>query len=58
MIIIIIGIIIIVGLIILYLTSIDFEMGTGFTEEKNKAREGEYMVIEKKKLPKETKLLE
>lgn len=43
--IIIIGIIIIAVLsIIYYLTGLPFELGTGFTEDKHKAREGEYTV--------------
>lgn len=45
----IIALIIIVVLLIFYLTGLPFEVGTGFTEEKNKAREGEYTVADKKK---------
>lgn len=42
--------IIIVVLLVLYVTGLDFEWGTGFTEMKNKARKGEYTVVDKKKL--------
>ena len=42
--------IIIVVLLILYLTDLPFELGTGFTEQKNKAREGEYTVVDKEKI--------
>lgn len=54
-------VIIIIVLLILYLTGLPFELGTGFTEEKNKAREGEYTVVDKKKAEKgnsDVKLLE
>ncbi len=44
----IIVLIIIVVLLILYLTGLDFELGTGFTEMKRKAREGDYTVVDKK----------
>jgi len=36
------GIAFIVGLGIWYVTTIDFEIGSGISEEKNKAKEGEY----------------
>lgn len=45
----IIALIIIVVLLVLYLTGLPFELGTGFTEEKNKARKGEYSVVDKEK---------
>lgn len=57
----IIAVIIIVVLLILYLTGLDFELGTGFTEMKNKARKGDYTIVDKEKTKKgsdEVKLLE
>jgi len=44
-----IAIIIIIVLVIYYLTGLDFEIGTGFTEMKHKARRGEYIVVDKEK---------
>ena len=32
---------------ILYVLNLDFEVGTGFSEEKRKAREAEYKMTEK-----------
>lgn len=46
--------IVIIVLVILYLTGLDFEWGTGFTEEKNKARKGEYTVADKEKMKMES----
>lgn len=46
----IIVLIIIVVLLILYLTGLPFELGTGFTEMKHKARKGEYRVVDKEKI--------
>lgn len=57
-IILIIAIIIIVGLIIWYLTSLDFEPGTGFTEMKKNAREGEFDIVDVDKTEKEVKSIE
>jgi hypothetical protein len=37
---------IIVGLGIYYVTTLDFEVGTGISEEKKKAKEVKYMVSE------------
>jgi len=52
----------VVGLLIYYVLNLDFEIGTGFTEMKNKIREGKYHVVDKddkdEKKNKETKLLE
>jgi len=55
-----IGISLVVGLLIYYVLNLDFEIGTGFTEMKNKMREGKYHVIDKEDEEKdtETKLLE
>ncbi len=53
--------IIIIVLLVLYLTGLPFEWGTGFTEMKNKARDGNYTVGRKKKIEEgsdEIKLLE
>ena len=41
---------------IYFLSKLDFEIGTGFTEAKKQAREGEFSVVEKKE--EETKLIE
>ena len=53
--------IIIVILLVLYLTGLPFELGTGSTEMKHKAREGKYTVVDKEKTKEgsdEVKLLE
>ena len=44
------------GALILYVLNLDFEIGTGFSEEKKKAREAEY-TISKKEENSPTKLL-
>ena len=46
------------GLLIYYVLNLDFEIGTGFTEMKNKIREGEYHVVEREDEEEETKLIE
>jgi hypothetical protein len=38
---------VLVGLAIYYVTTLDFQIGTGFTEEKSKAREVKYTVVQK-----------
>lgn len=55
-----IAIVISVGLLIYYLTGLPFEIGTGFTEMRNKARKGDFTVVDlekKKEGDSETKLL-
>lgn len=47
--------IIVVVLVIIYLTGLPFELGTGFTEEKNKARKGDFTVVDKGKIEEENK---
>lgn len=44
-----ITIIFFVGLGLYYITGIDFEVGTGFTEMKKNAREADYEVVDKEK---------
>ena len=50
---------VIVGLLIYYVFKLDFEIGTGFTEIKKKAREVKYRVVDRKseEIDSETKLL-
>ena len=36
----------VVGGAIYYVMKLDFEIGSGFSEEKNKAREAEYTVVD------------
>ena len=49
----------VLGLLIYYVLNLDFEIGTGFTEEKKNIREGKYRIIDTKKkdVDSETKLL-
>ena len=43
-----IAVILVVGLVLYYITTIDFEVGDGFTEIKKKARDVDYEVVNKK----------
>ena len=36
-----------IGLGVYYVTILDFEVGTGFTEEKKQAREAEYTIVKR-----------
>jgi hypothetical protein len=49
----------VVGLLLYYVLSLDFEIGTGFTEMRKKIREGKYRIIstKDKNTNQETKLL-
>jgi heme/copper-type cytochrome/quinol oxidase subunit 2 len=55
--IILIAIILLIVLGIYYIGTLDFEVGTGYTEEKNQAREVEYTVTKKGEAD-DTKLIE
>ena len=41
------AIIFLTGLVLYYVTTLDFEVGDGFTEEKKQAREVKYTVVKK-----------
>lgn len=41
------AIIFLTGLVLYYVTTLDFEIGDGFTEEKKQAREAKYIVVKK-----------
>ena len=43
---------VLIGFVIYYLTTLDFEVGSGFSERKARAKEAEYTVLEDEK-PKE-----
>ena len=47
----------VIGGLIYYVLNLDFQIGTGFTEMKNKIREGEYRIVDEEDKKKETKLL-
>ena len=51
------AIIFLTGLVLYYVTTLDFEIGDGFTEEKKQAREATYTVV-KKEDTNSTKLIE
>lgn len=40
------GISLLIFIGIYYVTGLDFEIGTGFSEEKSQAKEGKYTVVE------------
>ena len=44
------GITFIIGLGIYYVTKLDFEIGSGISEQKEQAKEGEYRVVKPEKL--------
>jgi len=50
-------IVFLIGLGLYYVTTLDFKVGNGFTEEKNQAREVKYTVV-KKEDANSTKLIE
>ena len=51
------AIIFLIGFVLYYVTTREFEVGTGFTEEKKQAREVKYTVV-KKEDSNSTKLIE
>ena len=47
----------VVGGLIYYVLNLDFELGTGFTEMKDKIREGEYKIVDRENQHEEEKKL-
>lgn len=41
------AIIFFIGFVLYYVTTLEFEVGTGFTEEKKQAREVQYTIVKK-----------